>query len=150
LKREAAIFAAIRNGDGDALVETLRGLGYLRDDTDWDGSLLMEHMRAVSWWLRTDGPHRFNPEDAWRGSAALREQRNAELMQQMRQMTLPPEALLLRRMEGLLFQVATTLRALADWGALLGELVEGDAPVDELGRQHAAWLAERGLRPAAA
>jgi len=150
LRREAAIFAAIREGDEDALVETLRGLGYLGDDTDWNGSLLLEHMRAVSWWLRTDGPHRFNPEDAWRGSAALREQRNAELMQQMRQMTLPPEALLLRRMEGLLFQVATTLRAEADWGALLGELIEGDDPVDEMGRQHAAWLDERGLRTSAA
>ena len=33
-------------------------------------------------------------------------------------MTLPPEALLLRRMEGLLFQVAATLRAEAPWGAL--------------------------------
>jgi hypothetical protein len=71
-------------------------------------------------------------------------------MQQMRQMTLPPEALLLRRMEGLLFQVATTLRAEADWGALLGELIEGDDPVDEMGRQHAAWLDERGLRTAVA
>jgi hypothetical protein len=53
-------------------------------------------------------------------------------------------------MEGLLFQVATTLRAEANWGALLGELVEGDAPVDELGRRHAAWLDERGLRGAVA
>jgi hypothetical protein len=53
-------------------------------------------------------------------------------------------------MEGLLFQVATTLRAEADWGALLGELIEGDDPVDEMGRQHAAWLDERGLRTAVA
>jgi hypothetical protein len=67
-------------------------------------------------------------------------------MQQMRQMTLPPEALLLRRMEGLLFQVATTLRAQADWGALLGELIEGDEPIDGLGREHAAWLDARGAR----
>jgi hypothetical protein len=59
-------------------------------------------------------------------------------------MTLPPEALLLRRMEGLLFQVATTLRAQASWGRLLGELVEGDEPVDELGLEHAQWLEEYG------
>jgi predicted unusual protein kinase regulating ubiquinone biosynthesis (AarF/ABC1/UbiB family) len=150
LSREAAIFAAIRNGDERALVDTLRALGYLRDDTDWNGSLLLEHMRAVSWWLQGDGPLRLNPEDMWRGSEALREQRNAELMQQMRRMTLPPEALLLRRMEGLLFQVATTLRAEANWGALLGELIEGDEPVGELGREHAAWLKKRGLRPTGA
>src|SRR4051794_2212102 len=147
LSREAVIFEAVREGDERALVDALRALGYLRDGADWNGLLLLEHMRAVSWWLHGDAPLRLTPEDAWRGSAALREQRNAELMQQMRQMTLPPEALLLRRMEGLLFQVATTLRAEANWGALLGELVEGDAPIDELGRQHAQWLEEGGLRP---
>ena len=150
LSREAAIFEAIRDRDEGALVNTLRGLGYLPDGSDWNGSLLLEHMRAVSWWLQSDGPLRLNPEDMWRGSEALREQRNAELMEQMRRMTLPPEALLLRRMEGLLFQVATTLRAEADWGALLGELVEGTEPVSPLGREHAAWLEGRGLRPAAA
>ena len=51
----------------------------------------------------------------------------------MRRMTLPVEALLLRRMEGLLFQIASTVRAEADWGALLGELVEGGEPATELG-----------------
>ena len=34
-----------------------------RDDTDWNGALLLEHMRAVSWWLRTDEPLRLAPED---------------------------------------------------------------------------------------
>ncbi len=65
-------------------------------------------------------------------------------------MTLPPEALLLRRMAGLLFQVASTLRAEASWGALMGELVEGGEPVSRLGREHAAWLADHGLRPTTA
>jgi hypothetical protein len=57
----------------------------------------------------------------------------------MRRMTLPPEALLLRRMEGLLFQIASTVRAEANWGELLAELVEGGEPATELGVQHAAW-----------
>ncbi len=56
----------------------------------------------------------------------------------MRRMTLPVEALLLRRMEGLLFQIASTVRAEADWGALVSELVEGGEPTTELGREHAA------------
>ena len=58
-------------------------------------------------------------------------------------MTLPPEALLLRRMEGLLFQIASTLRAAGRWGALLRELIEDGEPVGELGAEHAAWLAAR-------
>jgi predicted unusual protein kinase regulating ubiquinone biosynthesis (AarF/ABC1/UbiB family) len=147
LAREAVIFAAIRDGDERALIEAMRGLGYLRDGTDWNGPLLLEHMRAISWWLQADGPLRLAPEDMWRGGESLREQRDGELVGQLRQMTLPPEALLLRRMEGLLFQVAATLRAEASWGALLRELIEGAEPVGALGREHAAWLAERGLRP---
>ena len=112
----------------------MRGLGYLADDGDWNGSLLLDHMRAVSWWLQADGPLRLAPEDIWRGGASLRDDRNGELRQQIRRMTLPPEALLLRRMEGLLFQVASTLRAEASWGALMGELIEGGEPVGQLGR----------------
>jgi hypothetical protein len=120
----------------------MRELGYLPDDSvDWNGALLLEHMRAVSWWLQTDEPLRLAPEDLWRGGESLRERRNGELIQQIRRMTLPPEALLLRRMEGLLFQVGSTLRAEAPWGPLLRELIEGGAPVGELGSQHAAWLA---------
>jgi predicted unusual protein kinase regulating ubiquinone biosynthesis (AarF/ABC1/UbiB family) len=151
LSREAVIFAAIREGDERALLDAMRELGYLSGDSDWsaadwNATLLLDHIRAVSWWIQTDGPVRLAPEDMWRGSESLREQRSGELVQQMRHMTLPPEALLLRRMEGLLFQVASTLRAEAPWGALLRELIEGCEPIGALGAQHAAWLASRGRR----
>src|SRR5947207_389795 len=78
LAREAVIFAAIRDGDERALIEAMRELGYLRDGTDWNGPLLLEHMRAVSWWLQADGPLRLAPEDMWRGGVSLREQRDGE------------------------------------------------------------------------
>ena len=82
-------------------------------------------MRAVSWWLQADGPLRLAPEDIWRGGASLRDDRNGELRQQIRRMTLPPEALLLRRMEGLLFQVASTLRARGKLGCADGRADRG-------------------------
>ncbi len=143
LDREAVIFAAIRNADAAKLVEAMKALGYLSEDTEWDGPLILEHMRAMSWWLQSDDPIRLAPEDIWRGSAPLRSERDGQLMEQVRRMTMPPEALLLRRMEGLLFQVASTLRARAPWGALLRELIEGREPVGALGSEHAAWLVER-------
>ena len=65
------------------------------------------------------------------------------MVEQMRRMTVPPEALLLRRMEGLLFQIASTVRAQAPWGPLLRELVEGGPVVGQLGEEHAAWIAAR-------
>jgi predicted unusual protein kinase regulating ubiquinone biosynthesis (AarF/ABC1/UbiB family) len=146
LGREGVILAAVRDRDERALLEAMRELGYLRGKVDWNGELLVDHMRAVSWWLADGAPLRLAPEDVWRSGEALREQRGSELIAQLRSMTLPPEALLLRRMEGVLFQVAATLRAEARWGALLGELIEGGEPVGELGRQHAEWLAARGRR----
>ena len=145
LRREGEISRAIRDDDVDAVVAGMRALGYLPGDPgDWDGRLLVDYMREISWWLRQDEPLRLSPEDLWRSTQMLRE---SDMMRtqiaQLRRMTLPAEALLLRRMEGLLFQTAAMVRARAPWGRLLEELLEGAPPVDELGEQHAAWLAER-------
>jgi hypothetical protein len=52
----------------------------------------------------------------------------------MRRQNLPPQALLLRRMEGLLFGVLGELRAGADWGRLALEYIADEAPSTELGR----------------
>ena len=144
VEREAVISRAIHSGDADGVLDGMRELGYLAGDRgDWNGPLLLDYMREVSWWLRTDGPLRLEPEDLWRSTQTLREAGSEEHIAQLRRMTLPPEALLLRRMEGLLFQTAATLRACAAWGPLLQELIEGSAPATELGREHAAWLADR-------
>ena len=61
----------------------------------------------------------------------------------MRRMTLPPEALLLRRMEGLLFQIASTVRAEADWGALLARAGRGRRAGDRARRRARRVAAER-------
>ncbi len=141
LRREAVVFAAVREGDTGALQRGLTELGYLSGEAEsWDPALLIEHMRQISWWLEAEEPVRLAPEDLWRSTERLREPGGEELIAQMRRMTLPSEALLLRRMEGLLFQFASTLRARAPWGALFRELVEGAEPVGELGAAHAAWL----------
>ena len=145
LRREAVIFEAVREGDTETLMNGLSELGYLPGDrASWNPELLLEHMRQISWWLEAQEPVRLAPEDLWRSSERLREPGGDELIEQMRRMTLPPEALLLRRMEGLLFQFVSSLRAKAPWGALFRELVEGAEPATELGELHAAWLAERG------
>jgi len=123
-------------------MEGMRELGYLPGEpSEWDSELLLDYMRGVSWWMHTEEPLRLAPEDLWRGSELLREDEDARShLAQLKRMTLPPEALLLRRMEGLLFQTAATMRACAPWGRLLRELIEAAEPVGELGREHADWL----------
>jgi len=146
LREEAKVIRAIREDDPPTLLAQFRRLGYLPGedqadgDADWDGELLLAYMREISWWLYAEEPLRLSPEDLWRSTERLREQGLDEHIEQLRRMTLPPQALLLRRMEGLLFQTASTLRAAAPWGALLGELIEGDEPLGELGLRHAEWL----------
>jgi predicted unusual protein kinase regulating ubiquinone biosynthesis (AarF/ABC1/UbiB family) len=145
LRREGEISRGVREDDEAAVLAGMRELGYLPGDPgDWDGRLLVDYMREISWWLREDEPLRLSPEDLWRSTQLLRE---SDMMRtqiaQLRRMTVPPEALLLRRMEGLLFQTAAMVRARAPWGRLLEELIEDAPPVDELGERHAAWLTER-------
>jgi predicted unusual protein kinase regulating ubiquinone biosynthesis (AarF/ABC1/UbiB family) len=144
LRRESVIARGVREGDEATVMRGMRDLGYLPGEpSEWDGELLLRYMTEVSWWAYSEEPLRLAPSDMWRGGETLREDRR-EHFEQLRRMTLPPEALLLRRMEGLLFQTVATLRASAPWGRLLRELLEGAEPVTELGRQHAAWLAGRG------
>jgi hypothetical protein len=61
----------------------------------------------------------------------------------MRRETLPPEALLLRRMEGLVFTVLGELRAGADWHALAREFFADGPPSTPLGELDAAFWASR-------
>lgn len=143
LGREAIIARGVRESDEATVMEGMRELGYLPGEpSEWDGELLLDYMRSVSWWMHAEEPLRLAPEDLWRGSEVLRDDERNHLAQ-LKRMTLPPEALLLRRMEGLLFQTAAILRACAPWGQLLRELIEGGEPVGELGAQHAEWLRAR-------
>jgi len=144
LRREAVVARGVRERDAAAVVNGMRELGYLPGGPEkLDGQLLVDYMAEVSWWMAPEQPLRLAPEDLWRSTEVLRRARAGDQIAQLRRMTLPPEALLLRRMEGLLFQSAAAMRASAPWGRLLRELIEGGEPVGELGRQHADWLARR-------
>ncbi len=145
VRREGIIARGVRESDERAVVAGMHELGYLPgDEGNWDGALLLAYMRQVSWWLQDNGALRLGPDDLWRGTNELREAGVAgEHIAQLRRMTVPAEALLLRRMDGLLFQTAALVRACASWGRLLEELIEGAEPATALGREHRAWLQRR-------
>jgi predicted unusual protein kinase regulating ubiquinone biosynthesis (AarF/ABC1/UbiB family) len=144
LRREARITRGVRERDAAAVAGGMRELGYLPGAPEgWDDQLLLEALREASWWQETDQPLRLTPEDLWRNADLLRDEGGREYVAQLRRMSLPPEALLVRRMEGLLFQTAAMLRASAPWGPLMRELTEGGRPIGELGAEHAEWIARR-------
>ncbi len=77
-------------------------------------------------------------------------ERSSAFLDDMRRMTLPPQALLIRRMEGLVFQTLGEVRASADWAALGAEYHAGEPPSTPLGELEADfWAARRPLRAAA-
>jgi hypothetical protein len=66
---------------------------------------------------------------------------------QMRQQTIPPQALLMRRMEGLVLSTLGEVRASADWHAIAREYYGDAPPSTPLGEaEHAFW---NGLQAAA-
>ncbi len=62
---------------------------------------------------------------------------------QVNQFTLPPDAILIRRMHGIVGIVLQQLRAGADWGAVAGEYLHNEPPATPLGQAEADFLARR-------
>jgi hypothetical protein len=69
----------------------------------------------------------------------------------LRKLNLPPDYLLLNRIQWGLNSVLGRLRATGDWRAIRDEYVDADAePATELGELDAAWWADRGHEQAPA
>jgi predicted unusual protein kinase regulating ubiquinone biosynthesis (AarF/ABC1/UbiB family) len=150
---ERAIALAVRDGDAEALKAALRAGGYLpasrADAVDADFALAL--MRMAIRWYAVPGQRRFGSADARRDSHRERpdgEERTA-MRARLNQFTLPPEAILIRRMHGIVAVVLGQLRAGADWGAIAAEYLHGEPPSTPLGEAEAAFLTRRG-RPTSA
>ncbi len=142
-EREGRVYRALRDGDPAGVRAAMAGLGYLPEGWSHPDELLYAHMRlSAGWMLDVEQPHRFGS-----GAASELVASFGELGPQWRAMVrdfdVPREALLLRRMENVVFAVCADLRAAADWRALADELLAGEPPRTALGREHAAWLARR-------
>lgn len=140
LEGERALGIAIADGDAAAVFERMASLGYLPDPDAFEPESLLAQLRALGWMFvpdfrRLDGAYARElmevgaPGSPW--------------FEQMRRQTLPPESLLLRRMEGLLLSVLAELRAGARWGELTAEYLRDAPPSTPLGEQDAAFWARR-------
>ena len=96
-------------------------------------------------WYAVPGERRFSPVDRRdRGHERPDSEQRAAMRMQVNQFTLPPEAILIRRMHGIVAVVLRQLRAGANWGAIAAEYVHGEAPATPLGEAEAEFLARRG------
>ncbi len=141
LDREASVGVAIDAGDAHAVHAALAELGYLPEPETFEAEALLAQVAAMGEWYLEPGPRRFSPAYV----SALIESTNgpgSPWFAQMRRQTLPPQALLLRRMEGLVLSGLAELRACADWHAIAREYYAGAAPSTPLGAAEAAFWAD--------
>jgi predicted unusual protein kinase regulating ubiquinone biosynthesis (AarF/ABC1/UbiB family) len=142
LAGEQAVARAVVAGDAAAVHAGMRALGYLPDPAAFSGERLLAQLRLGGAWYFEAGARRITPayvsDLMERGSSP-----RSEYFDDLRQMTLPPQALLIRRMEGLVFSTLGELRARADWAALGAEYYADAPPATPLGELDAEFWGDR-------
>jgi predicted unusual protein kinase regulating ubiquinone biosynthesis (AarF/ABC1/UbiB family) len=150
LEGERCVAAAAEAGDAQAVHAGMAALGYLPEPDMFEPERVLAQLRLTAAWYFRPGVHTITPEyvsDHVERSSSPR----GEYWDDLRHMTLPPQALLIRRMESLVLSTLGELRATADWAALGREYHAAGAPSTPLGELDAAfWGRSRpGLRAAA-
>jgi predicted unusual protein kinase regulating ubiquinone biosynthesis (AarF/ABC1/UbiB family) len=146
LDRESSVAVAVDDGDAAGVHRALTDLGYLPDPPSFEPEELLAQIAAMGEWYLEPGARRLTPGYV----AALIDSTTgprSPWFSQMRRQTLPPQALLLRRMEGLVLSTLGEVRAGADWHAIAREYYAGAAPATPLGEAESAFWS--GLEVAA-
>jgi predicted unusual protein kinase regulating ubiquinone biosynthesis (AarF/ABC1/UbiB family) len=140
LDLERGVALAATEGDAQGVFDGMAEAGYLPDPGQFDPERLLGQLRLAGEWYLEPGYRRFSPgyvsDLLERGSSP-----RSPYFEDMRQMTLPPQALLIRRMEGLVLSTLGELRAGGDWHALAREYFADGEPSTELGRLDADFWA---------
>ncbi len=139
LEGEQALARAVIDGDADGVHHWMSTLGYLPEPDDFHPERVLEQLQIAGEWYFTTGFRRLDPEYV-RNAMEVGSSPRSEHFDYMRKQTLPPQALLIRRMEGLLFGVLGELRAGADWGRLALEYIADEPPSTEIGEVEAEYL----------
>jgi len=143
--KERAIAHAVRDQDTVALKAALVAGGYLpagrADAVDADFALRL--MRRATKWYAVPGERRFSSHSRrGRHRERLDSEQQAAARTQV-QFTVPPEAILIRRMHAMVAIVLAQLGAGANWGAIAAEYLHNAPPATPLGHAEAAFLAPR-------
>jgi predicted unusual protein kinase regulating ubiquinone biosynthesis (AarF/ABC1/UbiB family) len=135
---KAAIRAALEN-DPAGVREELATLGFFaRDDSRIDSDQLLAYVREFHDWHAEDRPYRITRE--YVSGLVARAAPGSSEWQLERRLSMPPDAITARRLETLTLGVLGQLEATANWHRIMGELLDGGAPADNLGEQEAAFF----------
>jgi predicted unusual protein kinase regulating ubiquinone biosynthesis (AarF/ABC1/UbiB family) len=150
---ERAIAQAVRDREAGDLKTALVAGGYLPTDRAdaVDDEFALRLMRMAIKWYAVPGERRFSSGHEHRHDGRERPpaEERTNMKTQVNQFTLPPDAILIRRMHALVGIVLQQLRSGADWGAIAGEYLHNEPPATPLGQAESEFLARRAHRPAA-
>ncbi|MGI8945793.1 MAG: ABC1 kinase family protein [Thermoleophilaceae bacterium] len=135
-------------GDAEGLHAQLAAMGFFdARDPELAPAAILEHFHAVTDWYASDGVRTLDRELVAQVMVDLGDPRSA-YWELMKRQTMPPDAMLARRMEALTLAVLGQLGATANWHRIAREWLFGDPPSTPLGEEEAAFFA-RGGRAAA-
>ncbi|WP_037501744.1 ABC1 kinase family protein [Solirubrobacter soli] len=138
LEGERQLAQAVERGDAAAVHHGLARLGYLPQPDEFDENRLLDQIRTAGEWYLEPGFRRLSPAYVTdlidRGSSP-----RSAFFEEMRRQTIPPQALLIRRMEGLVLSTLGELRAGADFSKLGSEYWSDAPPSTPLGVQDARF-----------
>jgi hypothetical protein len=122
----------------------LAALGFVAlDDPGVDSDELLAYVRSMHEWHAEDRPFTITGSYVTKLiSSATPGSRNWELEKHL---SIPPDALVARRLETLVLGVLGRLEAMANWHRIMAELLDGSAPSTALGEQERAFFSSGAL-----
>ena len=140
------IESAMSVGDRDGALRALHGAGFIPAGADVDEDVVYEWFRLYTRPVVADQPFEFTSAFARDVLSSITDPRSP-YTDVIRRLNLPPEYLLLNRIQWGLNSVLAQLNARNDWRAIRDEYVTDDAPpATPLGSLDAAWWRGRAER----
>jgi predicted unusual protein kinase regulating ubiquinone biosynthesis (AarF/ABC1/UbiB family) len=130
----------INESDVDGLVRGLRESGFLRQDQPANGERLMAMFRLFNQPVLEDAEYAYTPEFA-RDVIKIGTDPKAGYWELLRQLNLPPDYLVLNRIQWGVNSILARLGARANWHRITKELMGQGPPATALGREEEAFIA---------
>jgi predicted unusual protein kinase regulating ubiquinone biosynthesis (AarF/ABC1/UbiB family) len=130
---------AIIAGDVDGMMAAMSDAGFLPPQYKPDPALLMAWFRTFNQPIIEDREYTYTPEFAREVIRTTTDPR-AGYVEMLRKLNLPPDYLLLNRIQWGVNSILGRLRATANWHRITREFWFGDEPATELGRQERPFI----------
>ncbi len=140
-ERGKTLIRAAMEGDAEAVRAAMAGFGYFdADDPKIPADRVLEHIRRVSGWYLDDREFTLTTDYTVQVMIDFGDPRS-EFWDLMKRQTVPPDTMLLLRMEALVVNVLAQLEATANWHRIVREMVFDEEPATEMGEEEAAFWA---------